>query len=69
NFALTLFLAWSCKSLILRVGGITLYRRAEPLFLGLLAGHVMGIACGFLIDVFFFPGAGHQLHPWVHWVR
>ena len=69
NFALTLFLAWGCKSLILRAGGITLYRRAEPFFLGLLAGHVVGIAGGFLIDLFYFPGAGHQLHPWVHWVR
>ena len=65
NFALTLFLAWACKWLILQVGGITLYRRAQPLFLGLLVGHVLGIAAAFLVDMFLFPGAGHMIHPWI----
>ena len=65
NFALTLFLAWACKSLILRTGGFTMYGRAQPLFVGLLVGHVLGITGAFLVDVFLFPGAGHSIHPWI----
>ena len=65
NFALTLFLAWSCKTVILRVGGNTLFRQAQPFFLGLLVGHVLGITGAFLVDMFMFPGAGHSIHPWI----
>ncbi len=65
NFSLTIFLGWACKSLILRVGGITLYQRARPFFLGVLVGHVLGIAGAFLVDLFLFPGAGHSIHPWI----
>ena len=65
NFALTLFLAWSCKTVILRVGGNSLFRQAQPFFLGLLVGHVLGITGAFLVDMFMFPGAGHSIHPWI----
>lgn len=32
------FVAWSCKTLILRYGGMKLYRQARPLFLGMILG-------------------------------
>jgi hypothetical protein len=39
------FLAvWTCKLLILRAGGMTLYRRLIPFFLGIVVGHYL--ACG-----------------------
>jgi len=34
-----LFVAWLCKTLILRLGGARLYRTAAPAFLGLAVGH------------------------------
>jgi hypothetical protein len=63
DFALTIFLAWACKALILRVGGMALYRRCRPFFMGLLAGHVCAISVAFVVDWVWFPGAGHSVHP------
>jgi hypothetical protein len=36
-----LLMAWLCKSLILRVGGLRAYRRGIPFFLGLAIGHLL----------------------------
>ncbi|OGG55386.1 MAG: hypothetical protein A3F84_04480 [Candidatus Handelsmanbacteria bacterium RIFCSPLOWO2_12_FULL_64_10] len=65
NFVLSIFIGWACKYLIVRFGGVTFYRRARPFFLGLIAGHVAAVIFSFLIDVAFFPGAGHRIHPWI----
>lgn len=60
--AMGIFTVWLIKALLLRLGGVALYRRAIPLFLGLLVGYLLGIGLGVLLDALFFPGAGHQLH-------
>ena len=65
NFVLSIFIGWGCKYLIVRFGGVTLYRKARPFFLGLIVGHVAAVIFSFLIDVAFFPGAGHRIHPWI----
>jgi hypothetical protein len=65
NFSLTIFLAWACKALILRVGGMAFYRRCRPFFMGLLTGHVCAITVAFIVDWIWFPGAGHSVHPWI----
>ena len=62
--AFTAFVAWAFKGLILRVGGIALYRRTQPLFMGLLLGYVAGIGLVFVVDAVFFMGNGHLLHLW-----
>jgi len=57
------FLGWAAKGLLLRYGGMKLYRRAVPVFLGLIFGDVL-IAClwsilGVALDTsmyMFFPG-------------
>ena len=36
-----LFVAWLCKGLILRYGGLPLYRRGIPFFLGIAIGHFL----------------------------
>ena len=41
--AFSIFIAWALKAGILRVGGISLYRRAQDLFIGLLVGYVFGV--------------------------
>jgi hypothetical protein len=58
----SVFLAWAIKALILRLGGVTLYRRCRPFFLGVLVGYTSGIVLSTLIDAIWFSGAGHSIH-------
>ncbi len=60
--ALGVFLVWLLKVVLFRVGGVALYRRTIPLFVGLLVGYVLGMGLGFAVDSIWFFGAGHQLH-------
>ena len=56
------FVAWVCKYLVLRIGGIALYRRSQPFFLGLLVGYALSVALSALVDLLWFPGQGHYIH-------
>lgn len=60
----SIFIAWLAKTIIMRVGGVTLYRKSKPFFLGLLTGYAFGIASSFLVDVIWFFGNGHYIHSW-----
>ncbi|MCK4300941.1 MAG: hypothetical protein KAX80_15480, partial [Planctomycetes bacterium] len=40
---MSVFVAWAAKAILLRIGGIDLYRRARPAFLGLIVGYAAGI--------------------------
>jgi len=40
------------------------YERAKPFFVGTLVGYVLGVTFSFIIDIIWFPGAGHQVHHW-----
>lgn len=60
--AFSLFLGWACKWIIVRLGGIELYRRSRPLFFGLILGYFAGVALSNLIDFIWFPGQGHWLY-------
>jgi hypothetical protein len=48
-----LFIAWLIKSCLLRYGGITLYRRSLPFFLGLILGDYVTGSVWSLIGTFF----------------
>ncbi len=58
--ALSIFMVWLAKTVILKVGGVQGYRRARPFFIGLLVGYVAGVGISFLVDVIWFPGNGHD---------
>ena len=60
----SIFIAWACKTVILQVGGVGLYRRSKPFFLGLLTGYAMGVAASFAVDAIWFCGMGHGIHSW-----
>jgi hypothetical protein len=62
--AFTIFVTWLAKAVILRVGGINIYRRSVPFFQGLMLGYVAGIGLVFVVDWMFFFGQGHLLHRW-----
>ncbi len=62
--AFGVFLAWFIKLVVLKVGGITLYRRSIPLFIGLIVGYVVGIGLSLVVDSIWFMGQGHQVHWW-----
>jgi hypothetical protein len=62
NAAISVFLVWVVKGILLRVGGVTLYNRYRPLFIGILVGYAMGVAVSFVVDVVWFPGNGHPIH-------
>lgn len=58
---LSFLIAWLAKSLALRLGGITLYRRTIPLFIGMLVGAFAGTGICFLVDFIWFPLSGHAV--------
>jgi hypothetical protein len=65
NFlAVPFFLAWAVKATILQFGGVLLYRRTVPLFIGLMVGYVVGVSLCSVVDMVFFPQDGHVVHTW-----
>ncbi len=63
---LPFLLAWLVQVILLRLGGGALYRRAQPLFLGILVGYVLGMALSFLVDSLWFPAAPHQFESFIN---
>ena len=63
NTALTIFIAWALKVLLLKIGGNRLYRRAMPFFFGLMIGYYAGLGLAWIVDFIWFPGGqGHYLY-------
>ena len=58
----SIFLSWLAKWVIMRSGGISLYRKAQPFFIGIILGYFTGIGLSFVIDMIWFPGQGHPLY-------
>ena len=63
-YVFNIFLVWLAKLLILKFGGILLYRRVRPCCYGLIVGFVFAIGMAFLVDVIWFPDQGHGVHGW-----
>ena len=57
-----LFVVWGIKVVLLKVGGVDLYRRGRPFFIGILVGYVLAVAVSTVIDYFYFFGEGHYVH-------
>lgn len=64
HLALPMFITWSVKATLLSAGGVQLYRKAIPLFLGLIVGYVIGVTVCSVVDMVWFPGQGHLVHDW-----
>jgi len=57
----SVFLTWLAKVIILRVGGISLYRRGVPLMIGCVVGYTFALFVSMVVDLIWFPGQGHNL--------
>jgi hypothetical protein len=56
----SIFIGWSLKAIILKYGGVRLYRELRPFFLGLVLGHVF--VSGFWVVFDFITGeTGNQI--------
>lgn len=58
---LSILIGWLAKFAILRTGGIGLFRRATPFFLGMMVGYFLGVGVSFVVDCIWFPERGHSL--------
>ena len=54
-------IAWLAKRIILAIGGIDLYRKLRPLFIGLIIGFFAGVGISYAVDVIWFFGKGHAI--------
>lgn len=61
-YALSIFMVWAAKLLIVKFGGPHMYQRAKPFFYGTVIGYCFGVGLGMVIDLIWFPGAGHGFH-------
>lgn len=59
--AMSVFTAWALKTVILRIGGVTLYRQLRPFFIGLIVGFFVGVGISYAIDATYFFGKGHGI--------
>ncbi|MDP6039745.1 MAG: hypothetical protein QGG64_14435, partial [Candidatus Latescibacteria bacterium] len=64
HLAIPIFFAWVIKSILLSVGGVQMYRRASPFFIGMIVGYVLGVTVCSAVDIAWFPGQGHRVHNW-----
>ena len=61
-YVIDIFTVWLAKVVILRLGGIGLYRRAKPCCYGMIVGFVFAITCACAVDLIWFPTGGHYVH-------
>jgi len=54
-------LAWSVKTLLLKLGGVQAYEKYKPFFAGLVVGAFLPWALGMCLDPFFFPRRGMEM--------
>ncbi len=60
----TFLVAWLVKLLILKIGGVSFYRRSRPFIMGMLIGYVLAVLAGMVVDGIWFPDQGHRVHHW-----
>ena len=62
--AFSIFVAWACKLVLVKLGGLRAYEKGRHFFLGTLLGYIVGVTISFIVDMIWFPGQGHRVHSW-----
>lgn len=58
----SVFVTWLIKLIVLQVGGISLYRKGVPLFLGMIVDYTFALTVSKVVDLIWFPGQAHNLY-------
>ena len=61
-FFTSFFLGWLARATVNRVGGIGLYLRSRPFFVGVILGGFTAMGISAVMDQVWFPGEGHRLY-------
>lgn len=56
------FLGWLARAAVNRTGGISLYARSRPFFIGVILGSFTAMGLLVIVDLIWFPGEGHRLY-------
>ncbi len=56
------FTVWLYKTIVLKIGGVQMYRRGQPFFIGMMIGNAIAVFISTLIDQIYFFGQGHIVH-------
>jgi len=64
RYGFSLMIVWITKSLVLRYGGVRLYRRSIPFWYGFIVGYLFGVGLSTIVDGIWFPDEGHWVHGW-----
>jgi hypothetical protein len=64
NGIFSILMVWLIKTILLRLGGVSLYRKGQPFVIGMLSAYALGVLLSFLVDLVWFPGNGHAIHGW-----
>ena len=62
RLAFPVFTVWVYKSIVLKLGGVQMYRRGQPFFIGMMIGYAIAVFFSTVIDHFYFFGQGHIVH-------
>ena len=63
-YYINIVLVWLAKVVVLKFGGIGLYRKLKPGCYGLILGYSFGVGCSLIVDLIWFPEGGHFIHAW-----
>jgi hypothetical protein len=58
---MAIFTVWVIKSILLRIGGIELFRKTIPIVMGVLVAFVLSVFLSYAVDLVWFPQSGHIL--------
>ena len=64
RYGFCLLIVWLMKTFVIQFGGVSLYRRSLPFWYGAIVGYLFGIGVSKVVDIIWFPDAGHGVHGW-----
>ncbi|MCZ6632064.1 MAG: hypothetical protein O7G87_01550 [bacterium] len=64
RYGFSLLVVWACKSLVIRFGGVRLFRQSLPFWYGFMMGYLFGVGLSTVVDGIWFPDEGHWVHGW-----
>jgi hypothetical protein len=55
-FWLSIMIGWLCKTLVMRLGGVPVYRRLAPLFMAMIVGTAFSSAFWIVVKIAMYAG-------------